>query len=224
MERQFSQEDEAVGMDVEAQLRVRGLDVDYENANHNLVALRNYIDSIPVNVPLTVDALLKYVESHRSEFIWLTEARREFNRAAASMTPEQQQAFVNALKSRRLIVDGDEGLQNFATVVSFYQNNHWPLDTTHIDKAVGNIAQSGRHQYKPLHWRKVETPKPVREIPNGEEQTWRSRAEGACVTTPSGLLNRTKTAEIQKIIVNGTDGKIDWKATAQAREVAAARR
>jgi hypothetical protein len=49
--------------------------------------------------------------------------------------------------------------------------------------------------------------------------TWRSRAESARVETPSGLVLQGKTAEVQKIVVNGADGKIDWKATAMAREV-----
>jgi hypothetical protein len=58
---------------------------------------------------------------------------------------------------------------------------------------------------------------------DAEIATWRSRAEGACVRIPSGLILRTKTEEIQKIVVNGADGKVNWKATAQAREIAAAR-
>ena len=49
------------------------------------------------------------------------------------------------------------------------------------------------------------------------------RAESARVETPSGLIVRGKTEEVQKIMVNGADSKIDWKATAQAREIAAAR-
>ena len=72
-------------------------------------------------------------------------------------------------------------------------------------------------------WKKVEQKKEEREMSDAEIATWRSRAEGACVTTPSGLVLRTKTEEIQKIVANGSDGKIDWKATAQARELAASR-
>jgi hypothetical protein len=53
--------------------------------------------------------------------------------------------------------------------------------------------------------------------------SWRSRAEGARIETPSGLVLQGKTAEVLKIVVNRDDGKTDWKATAQAREIAAAR-
>jgi len=55
-----------------------------------------------------------------------------------------------------------------------------------------------------------------------EIATWRSRAEGARVETPSGLVLQGKAAEVQKIVVTA-DGKSDWKATALAREIAAAR-
>jgi hypothetical protein len=58
---------------------------------------------------------------------------------------------------------------------------------------------------------------------DAEIATWRSRAEGARVVTPSGLVLRGKTEEVQKITLNDASGKIDWKATAQAREIAAAR-
>ena len=58
---------------------------------------------------------------------------------------------------------------------------------------------------------------------DAEIATWRSRAESARVETPSGLIVRGKTEEVQKIMVNGADGKIDWRLTAQARERAAAR-
>jgi len=58
---------------------------------------------------------------------------------------------------------------------------------------------------------------------DAEIATWRSRAESARVETPSGLIVRGKTEEVQKITLNDASGKIDWKATAQAREIAAAR-
>jgi len=57
---------------------------------------------------------------------------------------------------------------------------------------------------------------------DAEIATWRSRAESARVETPSGLVLQGKTAEVQKVVVTA-NGKTDWKATALAREIAAAR-
>jgi hypothetical protein len=48
------------------------------------------------------------------------------------------------------------------------------------------------------------------------------RAEGVQVRTPSGLVHGSKTAIVREIVVNGPDGKPDWKRTAIAREKAAA--
>jgi hypothetical protein len=57
---------------------------------------------------------------------------------------------------------------------------------------------------------------------DAEIATWRSRAEGTRAETPSGLFLSGKTAEIQSIVVNGDDGRIDWRQTAIKREQAAA--
>ena len=92
-----------------------------------------------------------------------------------------------------------------------------------LNLALQNIICNGHLGHAPLVWKRVAVKKQEREMSGAEIATWRSRAESARVETPSGLIVRGKTEEVQKIMVNGADGKIDWKATAQAREIAAAR-
>jgi hypothetical protein len=123
----------------------------------------------------------------------------------------------------RLVADGDDGLRNRMNIVTWLQEKNMPISTHNLSLALSNIVNRGHLGHPPLVWKKVEQKKQEREVSNAEIATWRSRAEGARVTTPSGLVLRTKTEEIQKIVVNGADGKIDWKATAQARELAASR-
>jgi len=92
-----------------------------------------------------------------------------------------------------------------------------------LNLALQNVISSGHLGHAPLVWKRIAVKKQEREMSDAEIATWRSRAESARVETPSGLIVRGKTEEVQKIMVNGADGKIDWKATAQAREIAAAR-
>ena len=90
-----------------------------------------------------------------------------------------------------------------------------------LNLALQNVISSGHLGHAPLVWKRIAVKKQEREMSDAELATWRSRAESARVETPSGLVLQGKTAEVQKIVVNGADGKIDWKATAMAREVAA---
>jgi hypothetical protein len=90
--------------------------------------------------------------------------------------------------------------------------------------ALSNIINNGHYGHTQLHWKPVQIEKQEREVSDAEIATWRSRAEGVVVRTPSGLVINGKTAEVQKIVVNGADGKIDWKATCQKRELAASGR
>jgi hypothetical protein len=119
----------------------------------------------------------------------------------------------------RLVTEGDDGLRNKMNIVGWLLEKNMPINTHNLSLALSNIVNRGRLGHPPLVWKKVEQKKQEREVSNAKIATWRSRAEGARVSTPSGLVLRTKTEEIQKIEVNGSDGKIDWKATAQAREL-----
>jgi hypothetical protein len=91
-----------------------------------------------------------------------------------------------------------------------------------LDVALQNIINNGHLVHAPLVWKPIKVKKQDREMSDAEIATWRSRAESARVETPSGLVLQGKTAEVQKIVVTA-DGKTDWKATALAREIAAAR-
>ena len=92
-----------------------------------------------------------------------------------------------------------------------------------LNLALQNIICNGHLGHAPLACKRIAVKKQEREMSDMEVATSRSRAEGARVETPSGLVFRGKTEEVQKIAVNSANGKIDWKATAQARERAAAR-
>jgi len=139
------------------------------------------------------------------------------------MMASERSVFNAWLERQRLVADGDSGLQNFVNVASWMCEKGWEITATSLDRALGNIVNSGHLGHPPLVWKKVEQKKEEREMSDAEIATWKSRAEGACARTPSGLVLRTKTEQIQQIVVNGPDGKTDWKATAQARELAASR-
>jgi hypothetical protein len=104
------------------------------------------------------------------------------------------------------------------TGVDFICENH---GSVFLLRPISPAAFLSIHENLPADRQMVK--KQEREISDAEIATWRSRAESARVETPSGLVVRGKTEEVQKIMVNGADGRIDWKATAQARERTAAR-
>jgi hypothetical protein len=72
-------------------------------------------------------------------------------------------------------------------------------------------------------WKRVEQKQQEREVSDAEIATLRSRAEGAVVRTPSGLVNNTKTAAVRAILVKNGKGEVDWRQTYLARERAVAR-
>ena len=109
-------------------------------------------------------------------------------------------------------------------ILSWLRERNLEICNRNLDVALQNIINNGHVGHAPLVWKRIAVKKQEREMSDAELATWRSRAESARVETPSGLVLQGKTAEVQKIVVNGADGKIDWKATALARERAAERK
>jgi hypothetical protein len=143
--------------------------------------------------------------------------------AANGMTPLEADIFDAWMSRQRLESPAsDQGKGNATNILSWRERN-LEIIGRNLDLALRNIISNGYLGHAPLVWKRIEVKKPEREVSAAEIATWRSRAEGARVETPSGLVLRGKTEEVQKIMVNGADGKIDWRLTAQAREIAAAR-
>jgi hypothetical protein len=140
------------------------------------------------------------------------------------MTTQEADVFDAWVGRQRLEgLESDKGKENAANILSWLQERNMEIISRNLDVALQNIINNGHLGHAPLVWKPIKVKKQEREISDAEIATWRSRAESARVETPSGLIVRGKTEEVQKIMVNGADGKIDWKTTAQARERAAAR-
>jgi hypothetical protein len=114
--------------------------------------------------------------------------------------------------------DSDQGKENATNILSWLRERNMEIISRNLDLALQNVICSGHLGHAPLVWKPLKVKKQEREMSDAEIATWRSRAESARVETPSGLVWRGKTEEVQKIIVNGANGQVDWKATAQARE------
>jgi hypothetical protein len=137
------------------------------------------------------------------------------------MTPQEADIFDAWMSRQRLESAKDQGMENATDILSWLRERNLEIISRNLDVALQNIICNGHLGHAPLVWKPIKVKKQEREMSDAEIATWRSRAESARVETPSGLVLQGKTAEVQKIVVNGADGKIDWKATAMAREVAA---
>jgi hypothetical protein len=141
------------------------------------------------------------------------------------MDPPQEADIFDAWMSRQRLESpaSDQGKENATNILSWLRERNMEITGRNLDLALQNIISNGHLGHTPLVWKRIAVKKQEREMSDAELATWRSRAESARVETPSGLVLRGRTEEVQKIMMNGADGKIDWKATAQAREFAAAR-
>jgi hypothetical protein len=146
----------------------------------------------------------------------------KLEKTANSMTTQEADVFDAWVGRQRLEgLESDKGKENATNILSWLRERNLEIIGRNLDLAVQNIICNGHLGHAPLVWKRIAVKKQEREMSDAELATWRSRAESARVETPSGLVLQGKTAEVQKIVVNGADGKIDWKATAMAREVAA---
>jgi hypothetical protein len=153
-----------------------------------------------------------------------TPSEAAYQKLTAKMTEAEKQTVTQWFNRQRLVQDGDLGFQNKENLVSWLKEKNMEVSGRNFDLALSNIINKGHYGHPILAWKSVEVKKQEREVSDAEIATWRSRAEGVVVRTPSGLVINGKTEEVRKIVVNGADGKIDWKQTALKRELAASRR
>jgi hypothetical protein len=168
-----------------------------------------------------LDKALPYIRPHLK---FKSDALVKLENAANGMTPQEADIFDAWMSRQRLESPvSDQGKENATNILSWLRERNMEITGHNLNLALQNVISSGHLGHAPLAWKRVEVKKQERKMSDAEIATWRSRAESARVETPSGLVLQGKTAEVQKIIVNRDDGKTDWKATAQAREIAAAR-
>jgi hypothetical protein len=155
-----------------------------------------------------------------------TEAEVKLDKASDGMTEKETQIFNAWVQRQRLMqpLDGEQGIENAENIISWVREKNFDFSSKSFDLALSNIINNGHYGHAQLHWKPVQVEKQEREVSDAEIATYRSRAEGVVVRTPSGLVINGKTEKVQSIVVNGADGKIDWKATAQKRELAASGR
>jgi hypothetical protein len=169
-----------------------------------------------------LDKALPYIRPHLK---FKSDAYLKLEQAANGMTLQEAEIFDAWMSRQRLeSPDSDQGKENVTNIPSWLRKRNMEITGRNLDLALQNVICNGHLGHTPLVWKRVKTKKQEREMSDAEIATWRSRAEGAVVRTPSGLVINGKTEEVQKIVVNGADGKIDWKQTALKRELAASRR
>jgi hypothetical protein len=168
-----------------------------------------------------LDKALPYIRPHLK---FKSHAYLKLEQAANGMTPQEAE-IIDAWIVRQSLESpaSDHGKENATNILSWLRERNLEICNRNLDVALQNVICSGHLGHAPLVWKRIAVKKQERVMSDMETATWRSRAEGARVETPSGLVLRGKTEEVQKIVVNGPDGKTDWKATAQARERAASR-
>jgi hypothetical protein len=167
-----------------------------------------------------LDKALPYIRPHLK---FKSDAYLKLEQAANGMTPQEAEIFDAWLSRQRLESPAsDQGKENATNLLTWLRERNLEIIGRNLDVALQNIINNGHLGHAPLVWKPIKVKKQDREMSDAEIATWRSRAESARVETPSGLVLQGKTAEVQKIVVTA-DGKTDWKATALAREIAAAR-
>ena len=127
-----------------------------------------------------------------------------------------KQISLDELRAKAQVIEHNRKIASMSSEQLRAQAEH---DRQQQHQSQGNKGYYGHAQ---IHWKPIPVKKQEREMSDAEIATWRSRAESARAETPSGLVLSGKTAEIQSIVVNGEDGKIDWRQTAIKREQAAA--
>jgi hypothetical protein len=168
-----------------------------------------------------LDRALPYIRPHLK---FKSDALVKLENAANGMTLQEAEIFDAWMSRQRLESPvSDQGKENATNILSWLRERNMEITSGNLDVALQNIICNGHLGHAPLVWKPIKVKKQEREMSDAEIATWRSRAESARVETPSGLVLRGKTEEVQKITLNDASGKIDWKATAQARERAAAR-
>jgi hypothetical protein len=167
-----------------------------------------------------LDKALPYIRPHLK---FKSDAYLKLEQAANGMTPPEADIFDEWMSRQRLESANDQGMENATNILSWLRERNLEIISRNLDVALQNIICKGHLGHAPLVWKPIKVKKQEREMSDAEIATWRSRAESARVETPSGLVLRGKTEEVQKTTLNDASGKIDWKATAQAREIAAAR-
>jgi hypothetical protein len=171
---------------------------------------------------VNLDKALPYIRPHLK---FKSHAYLKLEQAANGMTPQEADIF-DAWLSRQQLESpvSDQGKENATNILSWLRERNMEITGHNLNLALQNIICNGHLGHAPLVWKPIKAKKQERGMSDVEIATWRSRAEGVVVRTPSGLVHNGKTEEVQKIVVNGVDGKIDWRLTAQARELAASRR
>jgi hypothetical protein len=192
---------------------------DEDNANFILDYFLNKwnADITQANLSVALPKIREYLN-----FYTPTEAA--YQKLAAQMTEAEKQTVHQWFSRQRLAQDGDTGLQNQTNLVSWLKEKNFEVTSRNLDLALSNVISKGHFGHPILAWKSVEPKKQEREVSDAEIATWRSRAEGVVVRTPSGLVINGKTEEVRRIVVNGEDGTVDWRLTAQARELAASRK
>jgi len=153
--------------------------------------------------------------------VFKSEAKAKFDQASQGMTQQEYNLVGAWLQRQRLMQDGnDEGYENAANIILWVRKHNMEFTYRSLDLALSNTINSGRN---PLHWKPAPKPAEPKDTRSeysklAEEAEYKRRAESVIAYAASGHPLRVKTDGIQQIVINGPDGKPDWKATAVKRE------
>jgi len=81
--REFTQSEAQQIYEAEKGLRESGLDVDHGHAEHNASLILQHFQQNPA-LSVTVQSIYAFVEKSKDQFVWLSQAQREFDRVATA--------------------------------------------------------------------------------------------------------------------------------------------
>jgi len=113
--REFTESEAKQIYEAEKGLRESGLDVDHEHAEPNANLILQHFQQNP-QLPVTVASIYAFVEKNKSQFVWLSQAQREWYKIA-QQNPELGNQLAAHLSTRggrpgQLVNDGDSLFEN----------------------------------------------------------------------------------------------------------------
>ena len=168
--RQYTAQDAEQINQAQEHFRAKGLADDQFQSAIDL--LRDYFEANPT-VPITVENVIKVVESRKQDFKWLSRAELELRKFG--LNEDQNATLHTFLQNNTLEADGDPGFQNSVELLNWLQRNGRSFGWAGLALALGNVQNSQRGQY--LTWKK--------RLQDSEKEELRRRSEQSQFAKPA---------------------------------------
>jgi hypothetical protein len=162
-----------------------------------------------------LDNALPYIRPHLK---FKSDALVKLENAANGMALQEAEIFDAWMSRQRLeSPDSDQGKENATNILIWLREKNLEIIGRNLDLALQNIINNGHLGHAPLVWKPVKAKKQEHEMSDAEIATWRSRAEGARVETPSGLFLQGKTADPKDRCERGRQDRLESDCASQRK-------